>query len=53
MSDDERAVLERRASSAQALALCVRIVLACAGPEIPPIVAVARELQVTANTVSK
>ncbi|WP_438828144.1 helix-turn-helix domain-containing protein [Streptomyces mirabilis] len=40
----------RRASSAQALALRARIVLACAGP---PIVAVARELRVTADTVRK
>jgi hypothetical protein len=48
LSDDERAVLERwtrRATSAQALALRARIVLACAGPEVPPIVAVARELR--------
>ncbi|MFW6724212.1 IS630 family transposase [Streptomyces sp. MAR4 CNY-716] len=56
LSDDERAVLERwtrRASSAQALALRARIVLACAGPEIPPIVVVARELRVAADTVRK
>jgi transposase-like protein len=56
LSDDERAVLERwtrRATSAQALALRARIVLACAGPEVPPIVAVARELRVTADTVRK
>ncbi|MDH6630658.1 transposase [Streptomyces sp. LBL] len=56
LSDDERAVLERwtrRASSAQALALRARIVLACAGREIPPIVAVARELRVAADTVRK
>ncbi|MDH6623893.1 hypothetical protein M2271_001685 [Streptomyces sp. LBL] len=56
LSDDERAVLEwwtRRASSAQALALRARIVLACAGPEVPPIVAVARELWVAADTVRK
>ena len=43
----------RRATSAQALALRARIVLACAGPEVPPIVAVARELRVTADTVRK
>ncbi|MBO4257300.1 helix-turn-helix domain-containing protein [Streptomyces griseorubiginosus] len=30
-----------------------RIVLACAGPELPPIVAVARELRMTADTVRK
>ncbi|MGX6740260.1 helix-turn-helix domain-containing protein [Streptomyces xantholiticus] len=56
LSDDERAVLERwtrRASSAQAVALRARIVLACAGPEVPPIVAVARELRVAADTVRK
>lgn len=51
LSDDARAMLERRAASAQALALRARIVLACAGPEVPPIVAVDRELRVTADTV--
>jgi transposase len=54
LSDDERAVLERwtrRATSARALALRARIVLACAGPEVPAIVAVARDLRVTADTV--
>ncbi|MFE0347496.1 helix-turn-helix domain-containing protein [Streptomyces griseoluteus] len=56
LSDDDRAVLERwtrRATSTQALALRARIVLACAGPEVPPIVAVARDLRVTADTVRK
>jgi transposase-like protein len=56
LSAEERAELERwtrRATSAQALALRARIVLACAGPEVPPIVAVARELRVTADTVRK
>ena len=43
----------RRAMSAQALALRARIVLACAGPEVPPIVVVARELRVAADTVRK
>ncbi|CAM5327853.1 hypothetical protein SANTM175S_08087 [Streptomyces antimycoticus] len=43
----------RRATSAQALALRARIVLACAGPEVPPIVAVARELRVAADQVRK
>jgi hypothetical protein len=38
-----RAVLERRASSTQALGLRAQIVLACAGLEAPPIVAVAPE----------
>jgi len=56
LSVDERAELERwtrRATSAQALALRSRIVLACAGPEVPPIVGVARELGITADTVRK
>ncbi|MFF7528838.1 IS630 family transposase, partial [Streptomyces bobili] len=56
LSDDERAELERwtrRATSAQSLALRARIVLACSGSEVPPIVAVARELRVTADTVRK
>lgn len=56
LSVEERAELERRtrrATSAQALALRARIVLACAGPEVPPIVAVARNFQVTADTVRK
>lgn len=43
----------RRATSAQSLALRARIVLACAGPEVPPIVAVARDLRVSADTVRK
>jgi hypothetical protein len=56
LGDDERAVLERwarRANSAQALALRARIVLACAGPDVPPIVAVARDLRISADTVRK
>nr|WTB09253.1 IS630 family transposase [Streptomyces antimycoticus] len=56
LSDEERAVLQRwsrRATSAQAPALRARIVLACAGPEVPPIVVVARELRVAADTVRK
>ncbi|MDT0343693.1 IS630 family transposase [Streptomyces litchfieldiae] len=56
LDSDERAVLERwtrRAKSSQALALRARIVLACAGEEVPPIVAVARDLRVTADTVRK
>ncbi|MEU9366743.1 IS630 family transposase [Streptomyces avermitilis] len=54
LSDDERAEWERwtrRATSA--LVLRARIVLACAGPEVPPFVAVARELRVAADTVRK
>ncbi|MET9663630.1 helix-turn-helix domain-containing protein [Streptomyces sp. NPDC006510] len=54
LSVDERAVLERwarRATSAQAVALRARIVLACAGPDVPPIVVVARDLRVAADTV--
>ncbi|MGW7709435.1 helix-turn-helix domain-containing protein, partial [Streptomyces sp. NPDC054771] len=56
LSADERAVLERwarRATSAQAVALRARIVLACAGPDVPPIVVVARDLRVAADTVRK
>ncbi len=56
LSAEERAELERwtrRATSAQALALRARIVLACAGPEVSPIVAVVRDLGVTADTVRK
>ncbi|MGK5451516.1 helix-turn-helix domain-containing protein, partial [Streptomyces radiopugnans] len=56
LADDERAVLERwtrRANSAQALALRARVVLACAGPDIPPIVQVARDLRISADTVRK
>lgn len=54
--DDERAVPERRtrrANSAQALALRTRIVLACAGPDVPPIVEVARHLRISADTIRK
>ncbi|MFI8437868.1 IS630 family transposase [Streptomyces sp. NPDC079020] len=56
LSAGERAVLERwarRATSAQAVALRARIVLACAGPDAPPIVVVARNLRVAADTVRK
>jgi transposase-like protein len=56
LSDHERTVLERwtrRATAAQALALRARIVLACAGPEAPAIIAVARDLRVAAGTVRK
>jgi transposase/transposase-like protein len=56
LDDDERAVLERwtrRANSAQALALRARIVLACAGSDVPPIVEVARNLRISADTVRK
>ncbi|MEU1624744.1 helix-turn-helix domain-containing protein, partial [Streptomyces sp. NPDC020096] len=56
LAEEERATLERwtrRAKSSQALALRARIVLACAGPHIPPIVAVARDLRVAADTVRK
>src|SRR3954470_20485550 len=56
LSDDERAVLERwtrRANSAQALVLRARIVLACAGPDVPPIVEVARNLRISPDTVRK
>lgn len=56
LSVHERTELERwtrRATSAQALALRSRIVLACAGPQGPPIIGVARELGITADTVRK
>ncbi|WP_393101728.1 IS630 family transposase [Streptomyces sp. LN325] len=56
LSPDERVVLERwarRASSAQAVALRARIVLACDGADVPPIVVVARELRIAADTVRK
>jgi transposase len=56
LADEERAVLERwtrRAKSSQALALRARIVLACAGPQVPPIVGVARDLRASADTVRK
>jgi transposase-like protein/transposase len=56
LDDVERETLERwtrRATSAQALALRARIVLACAGPEVPAIVAVARRLGVAPDTVRK
>jgi transposase-like protein/transposase len=56
LTEEERAALERwtrRATSAQALALRARIVLACSGPDAPSIVGVARELGVVADTVRK
>ncbi|MFE1174189.1 IS630 family transposase [Streptomyces sp. NPDC058773] len=56
LSDDERAVLERwtrRANSDRAQALRARIVLACAGPDVPPVVGVARSLRISADTVRK
>ncbi|GAA5707679.1 hypothetical protein SM007_28605 [Streptomyces avermitilis] len=56
LSDDERAESERctrRATPARALALRARIVPACAGPDVPPFVAVAPELRVAADTVRK
>ncbi|ONK09595.1 Transcriptional regulator [Streptomyces sp. MP131-18] len=56
LDGDERVVLERwtrRAKSSQALALRARIVPACAGEEVPPIVAVARGLRMIADTVRK
>ncbi|MFH8470845.1 IS630 family transposase [Streptomyces sp. NPDC017991] len=56
LSPDERVVLERwahRASSAQAVALRPRVVLACDGADVPLIVVVARELHIAADTVRK
>jgi transposase len=52
----ERETLERwtrRAKSSQALALRSRIVLACAGPEPPAIVQVARQMGIAPDTVRK
>ncbi|MGW2770055.1 helix-turn-helix domain-containing protein [Streptomyces sp. NPDC001275] len=51
MADQSR--WTRRANSAQTLALRARIVLACAGPDVPPIVEVARNLRISADTVRK
>jgi hypothetical protein len=56
LTDEERSTLEgwvRRRKSAQALALRSRIVLACAGDDVPPVVAVARGLRVAPDTVRK
>lgn len=56
LTDGERSALEgwvRRRKSAQALALRSRIVLACAGEDVPPVVAVARDLRVAPDTVRK
>ena len=56
LTEAERSTLEgwvRRRKSAQALALRSRIVLACAGDEVPPVVAVARDLRVAPDTVRK
>lgn len=46
-------MLEHWTQRAQAQALRARIVLACAGPDVPPIVSVAASLQVAADTVRK
>ncbi|MPZ63658.1 MAG: IS630 family transposase, partial [Propionibacteriales bacterium] len=56
LTEEERSTLlgwTRRRKTAQALALRSRIVLACAGPEVPPIVAVAKQMGVAADTVRK
>ncbi len=56
LTGGERATLERwvrRHTTAQALALRARIVLACAGEDVPAIIAVARKLEVTPDTVRK
>src|SRR3954463_15488679 len=56
LSDDERAVLERwtrRATSAQALALRARIVLASAGPGVAPIVTGARGVRGAADATDR
>ncbi|MGW0971669.1 helix-turn-helix domain-containing protein [Streptomyces sp. NPDC002516] len=51
LTADEQAVLERWAAQERPLAARARIVLACAGPGVPPIVSVARDLRVAADTV--
>jgi transposase/transposase-like protein len=56
LTEAERSTLAgwvRRRKSAQALALRSRIVLACAGDGVPPVVAVARDLRVAPDTVRK
>jgi hypothetical protein len=56
LTGQERETLQRwsrRAKSSQALALRSRIVLACAGPEAPAIVQVARQMGITPDTVRK
>ncbi|MPY85886.1 MAG: IS630 family transposase, partial [Actinophytocola sp.] len=56
LTGEERETLQRwtrRAKTSQALALRSRIVLACAGPEVPVIVQVAGDLGVSADTVGK
>ena len=56
LDEHERETLERwtrRATSAQALALRSRVVLACAGPDVPAIVQVARDLRIAPDTVRK
>lgn len=54
LSDEERAALTRwarRATRPRASALGARIVLACDGPDVPSIIGVARESEITADTV--
>jgi transposase/transposase-like protein len=56
LTEQERETLERwarRAKSSQALALRSRIVLACAGPDVPAIVQVARQMGIAPDTVRK
>jgi transposase/transposase-like protein len=56
LTEQERETLERwvrRAKSSQALALRSRIVLACAGPDAPAIVQVARQMGIAPDTVRK
>ena len=50
---DQLVSWSRRLKSAQTLALRSRIVLACAGDGMPPVVAVARGLRVAPDTVRK
>jgi transposase/transposase-like protein len=56
LTEQERETLQRwarRAKSSQALALRSRIVLACAGPEPPAVVQVARQMGIAPDTVRK
>ena len=56
LSEEELSTLVgwvRRRKSSQALASRSRIVLACAGDDVPPVVAVARDLRVAPDTVRK
>jgi transposase/transposase-like protein len=56
LTEQEQETLQRwarRAKSSQALALRSRVVLACAGPEVPAVVQVARQMGIAPDTVRK